>query len=428
MKQTKKSAEWQIKQYLKIILLILTSIISISCNTQSQSNLQREQTLTDAPESKRLIKVDVETASLSNLSSARQYKGTTQPQRQVSWRSQTEGILLELSAEVGDVVDRGQLIGRLENNLLLTDIEGKTGELAALQSELAQAKIQVVNAQIKLEEAEIQLEQAKSEAVRYQDLAKTGLIAQQQAESFKTAAKIAEKSLLTAQEAVKLEEQAVAIVEGRIATQNSAIAESKQRQTYSQIVAPIGGIITAQAKDTGSLIRAGEEVVTIGDFSLIKIVVPLSELDLGKVNIGQKVEVRLDAFSDRQFIGKVSRIAPTTNSSSRQIPVEVVINNPDNQIKGGLLARVSFSSTQEPRIIVPETAIIQEENNNYVFMVTKKEQNNQNNVTKRKVMVGDRSNSKVEIVAGISPGEKYVVRSSKPLKDRDLVGLSIISQ
>ena len=427
MRQIEKLAKWQIKQYFKTVLLVCTSIISISCSSNAQNDLQKTIS-TDALESKKLIKVDVETATLDNLASAQQYKGTTQPKRQVSWRSQTEGILLELSAEVGNSVGRGQLIGKLENKILQTDLEGKVGELAALQSELAQAKIQVTNAQIKLEEAKIQLEQATSEAIRYQDLAKTGLIAQQQAESFKTAAKIAEKSLLTAKEAVKLEEQAVAIVEGRITTQRSGIVESKQRQAFSQIIAPISGIVMTQPKDVGSLISIGEEVVTIGDFSEIKVVVPLSELDLGKVKIGQKVEVKLDAFGDRQFTGKVSRIAPTTNSSSRQIPVEVVVKNSNNQIKGGLLARVKFSSTQESRIIVPETAIMNEGDANYVFIVAKEDTNNQSQVTKRKVIIGSRTNKKVEIVSGISLGEKYVIRSSRPLKDNSLVGLSILSQ
>ena len=413
--------------YYGIILLIFFSNIFASCDVSSQGNFASKQDRIDTFKSKQAIKVDVDTVKLSTLLYAQQYKGTTQPQREVSWRSQIEGTLLELLVEVGDGVERGQLIGRLDNSLLLTDVAGKVGELAALQSELAQTKIQVTNAKIKLDEAKIQLQQAKSEAIRYQDLAKTGLIAQQQAESFKTAAEIAEKSLLTAQEAVKLEEKAVAIAEGRIVAQQAAIAESKQRQSYSKITAPISGVAIAKAKEPGSLIRIGEEVVTIGDFSQIKVVVPLSELDLDKVSVGQHVEVKLDAFGDRKFMGKVSRIAPTTNSSSRQIPIEVMVNNPDRKIKGGLLARVNFTPERESSIIILETAIVEDRGDNYVFTVTKQD-NKKGNVTKQKVIVGDRNNGKVEIIAGLSPGDRYVLRSSKPLEDKDSVSLSIISK
>lgn len=422
-----------IKRNFKLVWLILGSMMLIGCGLKSQdqspTSQKTEPNLTNVSLEKRNTKVNVEIARLGSLTSKRQYTGTTQPQQEVAWRSQTEGTLLELAVEVGDQVSKGQQIGQIDDRLLATDVAGREAELAALKSELAQAKIQVRNAQIRQEEVEIQLEQAKNDAARYQELAKTGLIAQQQAESFQTAARVAQKAVLTAQEAVKTEEKAVSIVQGRITTQQSAIAESQERQTYTQIVAPISGVVTAKAVEPGSLIRSGEEVVTIGDFSQIKIVVPLSELDLGVVTVGQNVDVKLDAFGDRQYTGKISRIAPTTNnSSSRQIPIEVTVDNPDAQIKGGLLARVDFASGAKSHVVVPESALIEEDGTNYIFTVAQKTANNQGSVTKRKVITGDSSNGKVEITAGISPGERYVIRSSQPLQDSEQVGLSIISQ
>ena len=417
---------------LKFIWLFLGAMSLISCSLNSPNEPQisqpAESNLTNISVEQNKINVDVEVASLGSLRSERKYTGTTQPQQEVSWRSQTEGTLSELAIEVGDRVAKGELIGQLDDRLLAADVTGRKGELATLESELAQAKIQVRNAQISLEEAEIQLEQAKNDALRYQKLAATGLIAQQQAESFQTAARVAEKAVLTAQEAVKTEEKAVAVVQGRIATQQSSLAESQQRQSYSQIVAPMSGVVTTKANEPGSLILPGEAVVAIGDFSQIKIVVPISELDLGQVVLGQQVNVKLDAFGDRQFTGQVSRIAPTTNNSSRQIPVEIIVDNPEHQIKGGLLARVDFASDRESKVIVPESALTTEEGVDYIFIVTQTKENNQGIVTKRKVLTGDRANSKVEIIAGISPGERYVMRSNQPLQDRDEVWLSILSQ
>ena len=334
-----------------------------------------------------------------------------------------------MSAELGDIVKQGQVIGKLDDSLLISDLAGRMGELSALESELAQANIQVKNAQIRLDEAQIQLEQAENEAKRYQDLAATGIIPAQQAESFKTTAKIAGKTLLTAQESIKLEKQAVAIIEGRIAAQRSAISESEQRQTYSQIAAPIDGTVIAKQRDPGSLVRVGEEIVTIGELSKIRLIVPISELDLGKVRIGQEVRVSLDAFQNQRFAGKISRISPITNLQSRQIPVEVLLDNPDRKIKGGLSGRVSFFAERESNVVVPKTAIVNEAGTNYIFVAIGKNQDNQTNVSKRKVIIRNGSNEeKVEIVAGLLPGERYVIRSSKPLQDKDVVSLSIISQ
>ena len=82
---------------------------------------------------------------------------------------------------------------------------------------------------------------------------------------------------------------------------------------------------------------------------------------------------------------------------------------------------------EEPSIVVPEIAIVEEAGGNYIFTIAQ-QNDNQTVVTKRKVILGDRINGKAEVIAGISPGERYVLRSSKPLKDSDLVSLSIISE
>nr|MDJ0567612.1 biotin/lipoyl-binding protein [Pleurocapsa sp. MO_192.B19] len=168
-----------IKRNFKLVWLILGSMMLIGCGLKSQdqspTSQKTEPNLTNVSLEKRNTKVNVEIARLGSLTSKRQYTGTTQPQQEVAWRSQTEGTLLELAVEVGDQVSKGQQIGQIDDRLLATDVAGREAELAALKSELAQAKIQVRNAQIRQEEVEIQLEQAKNDAARYQELAKTGL-------------------------------------------------------------------------------------------------------------------------------------------------------------------------------------------------------------------------------------------------------------
>ncbi|MBE9166427.1 efflux RND transporter periplasmic adaptor subunit [Pleurocapsales cyanobacterium LEGE 06147] len=175
-------------------------------------------------------------------------------------------------------------------------------------------------------------------------LAETGAIPQQQAETFQTTAKVARQAVLAAREQIRNEEQAVAAASGRIAAQQAVIDQEKQRQAYSQVVSPLSGVVIARINEPGNLMQPGGDILTIGDFSRIKIVVPLSELDLGNIFIGQKVEVRLDAFANETFSGQVSRIAPSADPNSRQVAVEVSMANPDGRIKAGLLARVGFQS------------------------------------------------------------------------------------
>ena len=412
------------KSWLFLVISALFPLTGCTLLPQQQTSAQTEQ---NSPSHDRVTNVDLETASLGSLKKEIEYIGTTAPFHQVSVRSQVEGRLLNLSVDVGDSVRQGQVLARLNDNLLVAAVNREKAELTALESELARAKTQVSNAQIRLAETLVQLEQAENDATRYVELAKTGLIAQQQAESYQTAAKVAQKAVLSAREQVNIEKQGVAAAKGRIEAQKAVLSEQEQRQAFTNLISPIDGIVLTKTREPGNLIQPGEEVLQIGDFSRVKVIVPLSELDLGSVNLGQKVQVKLDAFTGDSFSGTVTSIAPQADSNARQVSVEVTMANPARQIKGGLLARVNFLSTRQQRVIVPESAILEEDGVNHVFVVNGETETRQTKVQKQEVQLGDRTNGRVEITTGLEPGAKLVVRSSKPLSDGETVSLSILS-
>ena len=412
--------------YLVFLVIIVSLLSGCEFLTKQESSLAQEQKSQSS-----VIKtaVDVVVALEESLSQAQEYIGTTQPITELSLRSQVAGTLISLSVEVGDQVRRGQVIGQIDDTLLLAAVNQEKSELASLESELAKAQIEVKNAEIQVEEAQVRLEQAESERERYQNLAEQGLISRQEAESFATAAKVAQKAVLLAEESVKIARQAVSSQIGRVEAQQSVVSESIQRQAYTQLIAETTGIVTHKVSEPGNLVREGEEILKIGDFNPIKVVVPLSELDLDRVTAGQTVAVKLDAFPESNFSGRVNRIAPVSNVATRQIPIEIVIPNPDNVIKGGLLTRVSFMKSGISQVAISESAVIEEDGKNYVFVLAQENsQKREAVVTKREVELGTRANQKVAILKGVESGEKVVLRSSQPLNDGETVGLSIISE
>ncbi len=412
-----------------LVFIVATVGLLPGCQflAKQESILAQEQKFQSSAQ-KPVTTVDVVVASQESLATTQEYIGTTQPTTELSLRSQVEGTLISLSVEVGDRVSRGQVVGQIDDSLLLAVVNQEQAELASLESDLVRAKIEVKNAEIRVEEALIRLQQAENDRERYKNLAQKGLISQQEAESFATAAKVAEKAVLLAEKSVNVAKQTVASAIGRVAAQKSVVAESIQRQAYTQLIAETTGIVTHKVSEPGNLVREGEEILKIGNFNPIKVVVLLSELDLERVAVGQTVEVKLDAFSESSFLGRVNRIAPLANVATRQITIEIIIPNPDNVIKGGLLSRVSFISSVTSQITIPESAVIEEDGKNYVFVVAQENsQNREAVVTKRQVQLGDRSNPKVAILQGVKSGEKIVIRSSQPLNDGETIGLSIIS-
>jgi HlyD family secretion protein len=410
-------------------------ILSVGILTASCGSLPKESA---EAESKRgrgsanaATPVDVAIARTELLRQQPQYTGTTTPYRVVSVRSQAEGRVLSLNVDVGDAVKTGQVIGQLDDAILLTGLKQAEAELAALKSEVARATTQISNARAEVERLRLELVQSQADYQRQQELLREGAIAQQAAERSQTEARTATQALRAATEQVRTEQQAVAAAQGRVLAQQALVTEAKERRSYAKLISPILGVVTEKITEPGNLLQAGNEVVKIGDFSRIKVVVQVSELELGNIQLGQSVEVSLDAFANQKYTGRVTRISPTADATARLIPIEVVIPNTDGKIGSGLLTRVNFQTTTQQRVVVPQTAIQQDNNskesrNGTVFVVSNTDSNPK--VTAKTVTLGEKGDSKVEILSGLAAGESYVVRSGKPLKDGETVRMSILSE
>ena len=388
--------------------------------------------------------VDVAQARAAIVREAPTFIGTTRPEGEVSLRSRVEGRLLSLSVNIGDRVARGQIVAQLDDAILATAVTQAQAELAALESEVVRAQTQVSNAKARAEQARVQLKQAQKDTARRQFLWQEGAISQQEAELAQTAAQSAEQTLRAAIEQIRSEQQAVAAASGRVAAQKAAVAQTKERLSYVKITSPINGIAIARVNEPGNLVQPGGEILKLGDFSRVEVEVQVPDKEISNIRIGQSVQVQLDAFPNQIFTGTVARIYPAANQTFLQVPVEIVIPNSNGKIGNQLLARVRFSQPSKPRVTIPQTALLaasergREERGGRekltpsspqfgtVFVVTG--ERNEAKANARRVQLGASVNGNVEILSGLRSGERYVVRSGKPLKDGDAVRLSILSE
>ena len=394
--------------------------------------------------------MDVAIAATAPLQSVREYTGTTQPVREVAIRAQAEGQLLELNVDVGSLVEQGQTLAQIDNSLLDAATAEADAELASRRAEIGQLQSQVTDARTQVEQNRLQLQQAEFDAARYETLAKAGAIPQQQAQQSRTQARTAEQVLRSAQAKVLERQQAIGVAQDRIVAQQAVVAQQQQRGSYAVVTAPLSGVVLTRSTEQGNLVQVGNELVRLGDFSQAKVTVQVSELDLANVQVGGAATVRLDAFPTQQFTGRTIRVSPAANSTSRLVPVEISIPNPMGRVGSGLLARVSFTQPTADRVVVPISALQENRSNarpsqlagasnqnipatarsnaptkGTVFVVNS--EGDGAKVVARSVALGERLDGKVEIRSGLNPGERFVTRSSKPLKDGESVKLSILS-
>lgn len=457
-------------------------------------------------EKNKAISVDIATATLSKGDSGVDYIGTTAPIQSVTIQAQTQGQLLKLNYEVGDRIQTGQVIAELDSDILAASVdqaraqrEAQISEVASAQRRVSEVKTRVEQAKVELaqaqsniiqlknawksqvENARLEAEQTAKDAQRQTELLKSGVTSKQQAEQAKTLAQRAQQTLLNeqanakqeleqasseidsreqllkaAQAQVAIEQKAVEAADRRTTAQQSVLSQASKEQSLSSIKAPFSGLVMDKQTEAGTFLQTGQDIITLGDFSQVKVLSQISEKQLGNLKVGQAVQLKLDAFESETFTGKIQRISPLADANSRLVPVEIVMPNPQGKIGAGLLARVSLGNSNTAQLTVPETALQKElpkpesegkpdaakgkkrgfsaqrkqqeafkaGEKAYVFVVS---QGESPKVRARQVILGDRVDGQVEIRSGLQPNERYVQRSSRPLQDGITVNVSALS-
>jgi HlyD family secretion protein len=409
-------------------------LFPLGCSPIGQGEAQ-----TPSPEieqSQKAVAIDVAIAKKAQLENAQEYTGTTLPDREVSLRSQAEGQLLDVTVDVGNAVKKGQIVAQLNDDLLTAELAEAEAETTARQAEIASLQADVNEAQTEVQRSQLELQQAQSDAARSEQLYREGAVTEQNVELARTAVGTATQALLSAQQQVQNRNSAVNAAQRRITAQQALVTQARQRQSYTTLTASVNGSVLERVLEPGDLAQPGSEILRLGDLSQVQVQVQISELELDSIRLGQSAQVRLDAFRDRIFTGRVTQISPVADLTARLIPIEVTIPNQDRRIGIGLLARVSFEAATKQQVIIPETAVqISSPQNNQsntegqtatIFIVNGKSE--EATVQARTVELGKRADNRLEILSGLESGEQFVVRSTEALKDGDVVRLSFISE
>jgi membrane fusion protein, multidrug efflux system len=130
------------------------------------------------------------------------------------------------------------------------------------------------------------------------------------------------------------------------------------------------------------------------------------------ISVGQQVDLQVDAYRDRKFSGKLSRISPGVNTATRAFPFEALVPNPDTVLKPGTFARVHIESGQVDTVLtLPYAALQYRYGVNRVFVV------NGGKLALRELAVGQRLGERIEIMSGVKAGENVAVTDVDTLAD-----------
>jgi cobalt-zinc-cadmium efflux system membrane fusion protein len=306
------------------------------------------------------------------------------------------GRIESLDVTVGDRVVASQRLAILDNF-----------ELSAAQSKVASAEAAV-------SQAKVQLATANAAFDRAANLVRTGGIAQREVETSRAAAASAEAEQRTREAELRQYQQEEARLLP-VPAQNPAAGfptDQAQLDSRGAIVAPFAGLVDSVSVALGDVVDPSTPSFTVADLSTVWVEAAVAEHDLGAVQVGDAVQVRVSAFPERVFAGRVTYISDQLETTTGTAKVRCEVSNPDGALRVNMFATATIISPQgRDAILVPSSAVQDVNGQNVVFIPTGHGQ-----FAWRAVRTGLIANGQIQITDGLAADTPVVADGSYWLK------------
>jgi RND family efflux transporter MFP subunit len=338
------------------VFAVLLSIF-ISCNNQ-----EKETEITAAND--KIQKVEVVKPEQRSFKGEVLISGTARPNQIVTLYAMEGGMLIQMRKDIGDKVNRGDILAKLVNPV----IDGEAVS-ASLEAQAVSTKIQSTVSELKGLKAIAEAMQSLYNRLRSTYIKTPALTPIIEVEK-------AKGEVLQAQAAVETMETKL-----QISKTNLAIAENKKkvarkRTSFLTISAPFNGIISKRFVDRGAIIQSGlsennaQALFEIQEINPIRLTIPVPESDAVGIQKGMEVEVTLPELSGKSFITKVSRTSNVLDPVSKTMQVEIDLKNLDGKILSGMYAKVLLQIKSRENILsLPIMTKVSHKNENYVLAV-----------------------------------------------------------
>ncbi|WP_199118736.1 efflux RND transporter periplasmic adaptor subunit [Pedobacter sp. ASV28] len=288
--------------------------------------------------------------------------GTFAPNQELNFSAENSGRVTKIFVEEGSRVSKGQVLARIDAEILNTDRET----------------------------AEATYQNAIKDLARYENSFKTGGVTQQQLDQVR----------LTAENAkLKLQQQ-------------------QRKLNDANIRSSINGIVNKKMIEVGAVVAPGTQLFELVDISKLKLKVNVNEGQVASLKLGDKITVKSSVFPNDTYSGKVTFIAAKADETLN-FPVEIeVTNNINNSLKAGMYGTAIFNfPKQAPSILIPRSSFVGSVSSNQVFVL-------ENNTSKiRKVVAGRILGDNVEILEGLKEGETVITSGQINLAEGTAVSI-----
>ncbi|WJG08788.1 efflux RND transporter periplasmic adaptor subunit [Aliiglaciecola sp. LCG003] len=287
--------------------------------------------------------------------------GTAKANEAITLTSQQSDVIQQINFDDGDEVEKGQLLLSMNNR----------------------------EERARVNELDISLQEAKRQLKRVTNLARNS---------------VASEQLLDEQQA-------------KVKTLRAQLEVANARLEELELRAPFSGKLGIRQVSVGAYLTPSDVITTLDDLRKIKVDFSISESHLPSLSVGQIVTAGSVAYPGKTFNGAISSVDSRVDANTRSIKVRAIIDNPDRQLRPGMLLQITLQKQVVKSLVVPEKTIIPNEDKKFVFVIE------DGKAVQKEVITGLRRPGIVQIVSGLQAGEQIVTEGALRLRNGSTVSI-----
>ena len=333
------------------------------------------------------------------LENSLRLSGEFRPYQDVDVHAKVAGYIRHIYVDVGDKVKEGQTLAILE-------VPELNAQVAGAEADIQRSKDAIRRAENDLRRAESShaANHAAYTRLKQASSAKPGLIAEQELDDSFARDQESEAQVGSAQAALAEAQSQLNVAQAN--REHYAALEA-----YARITAPFPGVVTRREADTGALIQAGTSsstqampVVRLAQYSRLRLVVSVPESTVPDLHLGETVNVHVPSLN-RTFRGTIARFADSLSDETRTMHTEIDVENPDGTLVSGMYAETVIELKHpQNTLTVPIQTLRRNGDSGEVLLVR-----NDGTVEARTVKIGAEGNGRIEIVSGLTNGDRVIV-------------------
>lgn len=366
--------------YRHILLIGMLAAILFACGKISEKSDKGAASTSERP--LLISPEDLVTVHSNALASGPPITGSVQPERRADLRAEVSAVVLQVLKENGEAVRPGDLLVRLDDTAI---------------------RDSMTSAEASARAADQAYEQAERQFARMSTLRTSGMASAQALEDAEIRRNNAQSDLAAAK---------------------TRAVQARQQLQRTEARAPFDGVVSDRKVSAGDTAQIGKELVKVIDPRSLRFEGLVSADSIGAVKVGQAVVFRVNGYGERNFAGRVARINPAANATTRQVEVLVTFSDSRQQPKlAGLYAEGRIETLDKSGLTLPATALVREGDKAFAWRI------NDNALQKVSLIIGDRDPRSGDFVlnSGLADGDRLIRHPAATLKDGQKIELAAVA-